>query len=75
MEPWSIMAERWPDRILEIRWRCAVDGEFRAIVCDYQAARRALDRWSGIDPPGSERLADFEELIREIEAEIEERLS
>lgn len=68
------MAERWPDRILEIRWLCAVDAEFRSIVSDYRAACDALDRWRGVDPPGSERIVGFEDLIIEIEAEIEEML-
>ncbi|GMG85118.1 hypothetical protein LNKW23_43340 [Paralimibaculum aggregatum] len=71
MEPWSIIAKRWPDRNLEIRRRCAVDADYRSIVSDYVEARSALDRWRRSDPAGSGRVADYERLVRELDAEIE----
>jgi len=70
MEPWSIIEQRWPDRVLAVRWRCTVDREFAAIVSDYGEARAALERWREKDPAGSGRVADYERLVRELEAEI-----
>lgn len=71
MEPWSIIADRWPERAIAIRSRCAVNPEFRAVLSDYGEARSALDRWRAFEPPGSHRIVDDETLRVEIENEIE----
>jgi hypothetical protein len=61
--------------MLELRKREAIDPEFREILTDYEEARSALDRWRAIDPPSSDRVADYEGLVQELEAEIENRLT
>lgn len=71
MELWPIITDRWPNRVLAIRRRCAVDPEFRAVVSDYCETRSALERWRSVDPPGSHRITDYEALLVEIEDEIE----
>lgn len=71
----AIFAERWPDRLFEIRRRSAIDPDFREVLSDYQEARAALDRWRAVDPASSGRVADYEELVRELEVEIENRLT
>lgn len=75
MKPGAIIAERWPNRMLEVRKRCAVDPDFREIISDYQDARAALDRWRAIDPASSGRVAEYESLVHELESEIEDRLT
>ena len=75
MEAWFTISQRWPDQIPEIRRRCRVDPEFKATVADYAEARSALDRWRGIDPATSERIADYERLVHEIGGEIDQYLS
>jgi hypothetical protein len=70
MEPWPNITDRWPERALAIRKRCAVDPEFRAVVSDYCDARSALDHWRRIDPASSERVADYERLVRELEGSL-----
>lgn len=74
MEPWSTIAERWPNRVFEFRRRCAADPEFGSILSDYHEARSALDRWRRVDPASSVRIADYERLVRELELEIEHGL-
>ncbi len=71
----SIIAERWPNRMLEIRKRCSIDAEFRQVLSDYHEARAALVWWRNNDPATSGRVADYERLVHELEAEIEERLT
>ena len=75
MEPGPILAERWPNRLLELRRKCATDPHFGELLSDYQAAREALDRWRAVDPENSRRIADYDSLVREIEAEIERGLT
>lgn len=74
MESWSIIGARWPERVVRLRRRCAIDPEFRELVSDYQEARAALERWRGVDPASSARVADYERLVCELEAEIEQGL-
>ncbi|MCB1312704.1 MAG: hypothetical protein KDK29_12875 [Sedimentitalea sp.] len=71
MDTWSLIAERWPEHLLKVRRRCAIDPGFREVVADYHEARCALTRWRGIDLTMSERVADYERLVRELESEIE----
>ena len=75
MEPWSIIAARWPTRVLVARRLFATDSEFREIVSDYQEALSALDRWRGIEGASSGRVAGYEDLIRELETEIDKRFT
>lgn len=73
MELGPAVSGRWPNRILEFRKRCAIDPEFRETLSDYQDAREALERWRAIDPEPSRRIADYVELVHELEAEIDRR--
>lgn len=71
MGTWTFIVTRWPGRELEIRRLSARDREFAAVVEDYQGACAALDHWKAIDPASSPRIADYETLVEELEAEIE----
>jgi hypothetical protein len=51
------------------------DARFREIVGDYEVARGALQHWRQEDPPGSRRIVDYEEIVRELEEEIEANLT
>lgn len=75
MQSWSIFAKRWPDHMLELQERCALNPDFSQILSDYEEAWTALDRWRGVDPAGSNRIADYERLVCELEAEIEQGLN
>ena len=75
MEPGPILAERWPNRLLELRRKCAINPDFREILSDYLAAREALEHWRAVDPENSRKIADYDSLVREIEAEIEKGLT
>lgn len=75
MDTWSLIAERWPEHMLKVRRRCAIDPGFREVVSDYETARCALNRWRGVDLTPSQRVADYERLVRELEAEIESSLA
>lgn len=61
--------------MLQLRKRCAIDPDFRELLSDYTEAREALDRWRAVDPVTSFRIADYDRLVREIEAEIEKGLT
>ncbi|WP_193141133.1 MULTISPECIES: hypothetical protein [unclassified Meridianimarinicoccus] len=75
MEPGPIIAERWPNLMPELRRRSTIDPGFRELLSDYREAWEALDRWRAIDPESSCRIADYDRLVRELEAEIEKELA
>lgn len=75
MSPWSLLTQRWPDRAFSVRRRLMTDGRFREIAGDYEMARQALRHWQAQDPPGARRIADYEQIVRDLEDEIEASLS
>lgn len=75
MSPWQFMTERWPDRAFSIRRRMKSDACFREIIGDYEVARHALRHWYAQDPPGTQRIKDYEQIVRDLEEEIEAHLS
>lgn len=74
MRHWQVIALRWPDRLFELRRRCSIDPDFCQVISDYQEASIALDHWRSRDPATSERVADYQRLVNELEAEIERNL-
>lgn len=69
------VAQRWPDREFEIHRLGARDDVFRAVLSDYEEARAALERWSAARPTDAGKTADYAEIARELEDEIETRLA
>lgn len=68
----SILA-RFPRRELEIRRRFVRDARFRSVCEDHEEATRALHHWQFAaekgDPEAARKLADYEQLVTELEQE------
>ncbi|WP_026381488.1 hypothetical protein [Afifella pfennigii] len=71
----TFFVARWPEREFQIRRRCARDEDFRAIVSDYDQACAALAHWRQAAEANSEKIREYEEIVKELEAEILERLA
>ena len=66
---WSLVA-RFPERELDIRRRYARDVHFRAVCADYEEASTALAYWKKIAKEGDRKLAEYSNLLDELEVEI-----
>ncbi|MBJ6373571.1 hypothetical protein [Sedimentitalea arenosa] len=75
MDRWHFTMNRWPDQAFSIRRRMKDDERFCEIVCDYEVARSALQHWRLKDPPETQRITDYKQIVRELEAEIEADLA
>ena len=69
----SIIA-RLPERELDIRRRCALDEQFRAICTDYEEAATALRYWKKVAWDGDRKVEEYSNFLDELEAEIVEQL-
>lgn len=67
--------ERLPQRELEIRRLCTADSDFNSLCADYEEASEALRYWQTLIEKGGRKpdvrvIAEYQELIGELEAEI-----
>jgi hypothetical protein len=73
MEEVRSIVARFPQRELEIRRCFTRDAEFRAVCADHGEAVRALRHWQRAlekgDPEGGRNVADYEQLVAELEQE------
>lgn len=73
MEEVRSIVARFPLRELEIRRCFTRDAQFRAVCADHEEAVRALHHWRHAaekgDPDGARKLADYEQLVTELEQE------
>jgi hypothetical protein len=65
----SILA-RLPQRELEIRRCYARDEHFRSVCGDYEEAMAALRCWERAAEEGHQRIQEYTNFLRELEAEI-----
>jgi hypothetical protein len=63
------LAWRFPQHASRIRRLQARDAEFRSICNDYDRARRALKRWEAAGQVAPERVAEYRQIVEELEAE------
>jgi hypothetical protein len=79
MEELRYLIDRLPQRELDIRRRFTRDASFRAICSDYEEAAKARDHWQQAvkrgDPTGERKVAEYTDLLIELEKEILSYLS
>ncbi len=75
MDRWHFTLNRWPEHAFAIRRRMKDDERFCEMVGDYEIARSALQHWYGREPPETQRIADYKQIVLELEDEIETTLN
>ena len=63
------LARRFPQHASKIRRLRAHDPDFRSICDDYADARRALKHWQAAGQAAPERVAEYRQILTELEAE------
>jgi hypothetical protein len=63
------LACRFPQHASSIRRLQARDPSFRSICEDYAEAQRALKHWQAAGQAAPERVAEYRESLKELEAE------
>jgi hypothetical protein len=63
------LARRFPQHASKIRGLQARDPDFRSICDDYDRARRALKHWEAAGRAAPERVAEYRQILEELEAE------
>lgn len=64
------ISARLPQYQFEIRRRCANDEYFCSVCADYEAAAVALSRWLADGENAMPKVAEFRQMLIELEAEI-----
>lgn len=64
------ISARLPQYQFEIRRRCARDEYFRSVCADYEAATAALSRWLAGGENAMPKVAEYRQMLVELEAEI-----
>jgi hypothetical protein len=63
------LARRFPQHASKIRLLQALDPDFRSICDDYKDAWRALKHWEAAGQAAPERVAEYRQILEELEAE------
>jgi hypothetical protein len=63
------LARRFPQHASTIRRLRARDPSFRSICDDYGEAQRALKHWESAGKAAPERVAEYRQMLTELEAE------
>jgi len=63
------LARRFPQHAATIRRLPARDPSFNSICDDYGEARRALKHWEAACPAAPKRVAEYRQILAELEAE------
>jgi hypothetical protein len=63
------LARRFPQHASTIRRLQARDPSFRSICDDYGEAQRALKHWEAAGQTAPGRVAEYREIVKELEAE------
>jgi hypothetical protein len=63
------LARRFPQHAATIRRLQARDPSFRSICDDHAEAQRALKHWEAAGQAAPERVAEYREILKELEAE------
>jgi hypothetical protein len=64
------LISRFPNRELAIRKHYVRDPEFRAVCGDYCDVQHALEYWQAADQAVPGRIAEYRQMLRELEAEV-----
>jgi hypothetical protein len=64
------LARRFPQHATTIRRLHAHDPSFRSVCDDYGEAQRALKHWEAAGQTALERVAEYREIVNELEAEV-----
>jgi hypothetical protein len=65
----EVLASRFPQHASSIRRLQARDPDFCSICDDYGAAQRALKHWEAAGQVAPERVAEYRQMVAELEAE------
>jgi hypothetical protein len=65
----DLLVSRFPRHEFAIRRLYVRDPEFREVCDDYGEVRHALDHWQAADPAVPGRVAEFRQMLEELEAE------
>jgi uncharacterized protein YdcH (DUF465 family) len=63
------LASRFPQHASKIRRLKARDPDFRSICDDYDLAQRALKHWEAAGQAAPERVTEYRDILKELEAE------
>jgi hypothetical protein len=63
------LARRFPQHASKIRRLRARDPDFRSICNDYDDAQRALKHWEAAGRAAPERVAEYRQILAELEAD------
>jgi hypothetical protein len=63
------LARRFPQYQATIRRLCACDPNFRSICDDHRDVKRALEHWEAASPEAPGMVADYRQILAELEAE------
>ena len=64
------LARRFPQHASKIRRLHARDPDFRSICDDYGLAQRALKHWEAAGQAAPERVEEYRQILKELEAEV-----
>ena len=64
------ISAKLPQYQLRIRRRCARDEDFSSVCADYEAATAALGRWLADGEDAMPKVAEYRQMLDELEAEI-----
>jgi hypothetical protein len=65
----DLVVSRFPRHEFAIRRLYSRSSEFRAVCDDYGEVQRALEYWQGTDQAVPGRVAEFRQMLEELEAE------
>jgi hypothetical protein len=65
----DVLASRFPQHASSIRRLQARDPVFRSICDDYGEAQRALEHWETAGQVAPERVAEYRQIVADLEAE------
>jgi hypothetical protein len=65
----DILARRFPKHTSTMHRLAARDPDFRSICDDYAEAQRALKHWQAAGQAAPERVAEYRQSLKELEAE------
>jgi hypothetical protein len=65
----DVLVKQFPRHEFAMRRLYVRDPEFRTICDDYGAVRRALEHWQATDRTAPRRVAEYRQMLEELEAE------
>ena len=69
-DEFETLVRRFPQHAATICRLRGQDASFRSICEDYGEAQRALKHWEAAAPAAPERVAEYRQILSELEAEV-----